>query len=170
MLVTALLIKVDSPGPVLYRQNRVGLGGRCFTLFKFRSMRTDAEASGPAWAQRRDPRVTRVGAAIRRVRIDELPQVFNVLRGEMSFIGPRPERPHFVAQFNELIPCYAARSLVKPGLTGWAQVNFPYGASVEDARTKLSYDLYYVKHRGFLLDVVILVSTVRVVLFQEGSR
>ena len=170
MLLTAALVRLDSPGPVLYRQERVGLRGRCFTLLKFRSMRTDAEARGPVWAARRDPRVTRVGAAIRLTRIDELPQLLNVLRGEMSFIGPRPERPHFVEQLERALPFYRDRAQVKPGLTGWAQVNYPYGASVEDARAKLSYDLYYVKHRGLPLDLMILVATIRVVLFQRGAR
>ncbi|GAC1338908.1 MAG: TIGR03013 family PEP-CTERM/XrtA system glycosyltransferase [Acetobacteraceae bacterium] len=170
MLVVALVVRLDSPGPVLYRQERVGLGGRCFTLLKFRSMRANAEARGPAWAQQRDPRVTRVGSFMRRTRIDELPQLLNILRGEMGFIGPRPERPHFVEQLAEAIPFYRERARVKPGLTGWAQVNYPYGASVEDARAKLSYDLYYVKNRSPLLDILILFSTVRVILFQEGAR
>ncbi len=170
MLLTALLIKLDSPGPVFYRQERVGLHGRRFTMLKFRSMRLDAELRGPAWAARKDPRMTRIGAAIRRARIDELPQLINVLRGEMGCIGPRPERQHFVEQLAALIPFYRDRACVKPGLTGWAQVNFPYGASVEDARMKLSYDLFYVKHRSLFLDLLILLSTVRVILFQEGAR
>jgi exopolysaccharide biosynthesis polyprenyl glycosylphosphotransferase len=170
MIVASLAIKLDSPGPIIYRQERVGLGNKPFTVMKFRSMRADAEARGPMWASRGDSRVTRVGSFIRLVRIDELPQLINVLRGEMSFIGPRPERPHFVEQLQRTIPFYADRALVKPGLTGWAQVNYPYGASVEDARAKLSYDLYYVKHRGFLLDLLILLATVRVVLFQRGAR
>lgn len=170
MVVMAAIVRLDSPGPVLYRQERVGLGGRSFTLMKFRSMRADAEMRGPAWATRRDPRVTRVGAFMRRTRIDELPQLLNVLRGEMSFIGPRPERPHFVEKLAAVIPFYRERTRVKPGLTGWAQVNLPYGASIEDARKKLSYDLYYVKYRGPLLDLAILFATVRVILFQEGSR
>ncbi len=170
MLLTVLAVKLDSRGPALYRQERVGLAGRPFTLLKFRSMRTDAEARGPVWAAQRDPRVTRVGGFIRLVRIDELPQLVNILRGEMSFIGPRPERPHFVAQLEQVIPAYAERALVKPGLTGWAQINYPYGASVEDARAKLSFDLYYVKHRSLLLDLTILLGTVRVVLFQRGAR
>ncbi len=168
MLVVASAVRLS--GPVLYRQERVGLGGHPFTLLKFRSMRVDAETRGPAWATQRDPRVTRVGSFLRRTRIDELPQLINVLQGTMSFIGPRPERPHFVEQLAQAIPHYQERARVKPGLTGWAQVNFPYGASVEDARVKLSYDLYYVKHRGALLDLAILFSTVRVILFQEGSR
>ncbi len=171
MLITALLIKLDSKGPVFYRQERVGLNGRPFTLFKFRSMKVDAEAGGrPRWASQKDPRVTRLGGFIRSTRIDELPQLINVLRGEMSFVGPRPERPHFVEQLAEVIPFYHERSYVKPGITGWAQVNFPYGASVEDARQKLSYDLYYVKNRSLFLDILILFSTVRVILFREGAR
>jgi sugar transferase (PEP-CTERM system associated) len=170
MALAALLIRIDSPGPILYRQERVGLHGRVFTLLKFRSMRTDAERAGPAWAAQHDPRVTRVGAFIRRTRIDELPQLINVLKGEMSFVGPRPERPHFVAQLTEVIPFYGDRATVKPGITGWAQVNYPYGASIEDARQKLSYDLYYVKRRSLFLDLLILIATVRVILFQEGSR
>ncbi len=170
LFVTALLIRIESPGPVIYRQERVGLGGRVFTLWKFRSMRCDAERAGPAWAVLRDPRVTTVGRFIRMVRIDELPQLVNILVGDMSLVGPRPERPHFVEQLAREIPVYRQRSRVKPGLTGWAQVSFPYGASVEDARKKLSYDLYYVKHRSLLFDLMILISTVRVILFQEGAR
>jgi sugar transferase (PEP-CTERM system associated) len=171
MVLTALIIKIDSPGPVFYRQQRVGKFDEPFTLFKFRSMTADAEASGsPIWAQRQDPRVTRVGRIIRATRIDELPQLVNVLRGEMSLVGPRPERPHFVEQLARAIPFYRQRAYVKPGVTGWAQINFPYGASVEDAREKLAYDLYYVKHRSLLLDLFTLVSTIRVVLLREGAR
>jgi exopolysaccharide biosynthesis polyprenyl glycosylphosphotransferase len=171
LLMTALAIKLDSRGPIFYRQERVGRGGRVFTLFKFRSMRTDAEAAGaPVWASRRDDRVTRVGRFIRLTRIDEIPQVLNVLRGDMAFVGPRPERPTFVEQLGRIIPHYNDRAVVKPGITGWAQVNYPYGASVEDARMKLAYDLYYVRRRSLFLDLLILVATVRVVLFQEGSR
>ncbi len=170
MLLTALLIKLDSPGPVFYAQERVGLHGHTFMIRKFRSMRIDAEANGPVWAATRDARVTRVGTYIRRLRIDELPQLLTILRGEMSLIGPRPERPHFVEQLAVAIPGYRERNRVKPGLTGWAQVNFPYGASIEDARAKFSFDLYYVKHRSLLLDLMILVATIRVVLFQEGAR
>jgi len=166
----ALLVRLTSPGPIFYRQVRVGLNGAHFVLFKFRSMHVDAEALGPAWAARHDPRVTPVGRIMRRTRIDELPQLFNVLRGEMSLVGPRPERPHFVAQLDSQIPFHADRTRVKPGITGWAQVNYPYGASVEDARQKLAYDLYYLKHRNLLLDLTILMATVRVILFQEGAR
>jgi exopolysaccharide biosynthesis polyprenyl glycosylphosphotransferase len=171
MALVALAIKIDSTGPVFYRQQRVGKFDLPFTLFKFRSMTADAEAGGrPIWAQRHDPRVTRAGRFIRATRIDELPQLVNVLRGEMSLVGPRPERPHFVEQLSRAIPFYRQRSYVKPGVTGWAQVNFPYGASIEDAREKLAYDLYYVKHRSFLLDAFILLSTIRVVLLREGAR
>jgi len=165
-----VLIRLESPGPVLYRQQRVGQRGRVFTLLKFRSMRVDAEARGPTWAAQHDPRVTRVGGFIRRTRIDERPQLINVLRGEMSFVGPRPERPHFVDQLAEIIPFYRDRTSIKPGITGWAQVNYPYGASIDAARQKLSYDLYYVKHRSLFLDALIVVATVRVILFQEGAR
>jgi exopolysaccharide biosynthesis polyprenyl glycosylphosphotransferase len=171
LLLTALAIKLDTKGPVLYRQERIGQGGRRFMLIKFRSMRVDAEAAGrPLWASQHDPRVTRVGRIIRRTRIDEIPQVFNVLSGDMAFVGPRPERPAFVEELRALIPNYDVRAVVKPGITGWAQVNYPYGASVEDARMKLSYDLYYIRRRSLFLDLLILMATVRVVLFQEGSR
>jgi sugar transferase (PEP-CTERM system associated) len=171
MLATAAAIKLDSRGSVLYRQERTGLHGKTFTLLKFRSMAMNAEAGGiPQWARKRDPRITRIGAFIRVSRIDELPQLLNVLRGEMSMIGPRPERPSFVHQLAQAIPFYSHRCYVKPGLTGWAQVNYQYGASVEDAREKLAYDLYYVKNRGVVLDMVILLSTVRVILFGEGAR
>ena len=170
LLIVAVLIKLDSPGPVLYRQERVGLRGRRFDLWKFRSMRTDAETSGPAWAARRDPRVTRVGAFIRAHRIDELPQLLNVLRGEMALVGPRPERPIFVEQLVQVIPGFGQRTCVLPGLTGWAQVNCPYGASVEDARIKLHHDLYYIRERSLRLDSYILLRTVGVVLRCAGAR
>ena len=170
MSAVALAIKLEDGGPVFYPQNRVGLRGAEFTCSSSAACARDAEAQGPVWAQQSDRRVTRIGAFIRRVRIDELPQLFNILRGEMSVIGPRPERPHFVRQLETAIPCYGERAWVKPGLTGWAQVNYPYGASVEDARHKLSYDLYYVKHQSPLLNLMILFATVRVVLFQEGAR
>lgn len=170
-LVVALAIRLESPGPVFYRQERVGLNGRVFRLWKFRSMRTDAELDGkPRWASTVDDRVTRVGRFIRLVRIDEIPQVINVLSGDMSFIGPRPERPFFVEQLRELLPNYDLRHRVRPGITGWAQVNYPYGASIEDARRKLAYDLFYLKKNDVLLDLAILTQTVRVVLFAQGAR
>jgi exopolysaccharide biosynthesis polyprenyl glycosylphosphotransferase len=171
MLIVALLIKLDSRGPVFYRQERVGRGGKVFMLNKFRSMSCNAEAEGrPLWAQIGDPRVTRVGRIIRCARIDELPQLLNVLRGEMSMVGPRPERPYFVEQLSASIPFYAARHFVKPGITGWAQVNAPYTASIEDTREKLRYDLYYIKHRSIGLYWRILLRTVRVVIGGEGAR
>jgi exopolysaccharide biosynthesis polyprenyl glycosylphosphotransferase len=171
LLLAALAIKLDSPGPVFYRQERVGLNGRVFTIYKLRSMRTDAETdSPPVWAAERDPRVTRVGALIRHTRIDEIPQVANVLRGDMGLIGPRPERPHFVDQLREVLPFYADRHHVRPGITGWAQVNYSYGATIEDAREKLAYDLYYVNHRSLVFDLLVMISTVRVILFREGAR
>jgi sugar transferase (PEP-CTERM system associated) len=171
MVLTALLIVLDSNGPVFYRQERVGLNGGLFLVIKFRSMRIDAEEDGAAqWAAQRDTRVTRVGALIRKLRIDELPQLLNVLRGEMSLVGPRPERPCFVKEFTKKIPFYAERHCVKPGITGWAQVNYPYGASLEDARNKLGYDLYYVKNRGLFLDLIVVFQTVRVILFADGAR
>ncbi len=171
MLVVALCVWMESDGPILYRQSRVGEGGRSFDLAKFRSMRTDAEADGVArWASTNDNRVTRVGAFIRMTRLDELPQLFNVLRGDMSFVGPRPERPHFVAQLDEQLRYYAVRHSVKPGLTGWAQLRYPYGASVHDAGEKLKFDLFYVKNQGLLLDLMIMLQTVEVVLFRRGAR
>jgi sugar transferase (PEP-CTERM system associated) len=171
LLATALAIKLESPGPVFYRQERVGQGGRPFLLFKFRSMRQDAEADGtPQWAQQADPRVTRVGALIRKARIDEIPQAINVLRGDMSFVGPRPERPFFVDELGAQIPFYRERHAVKPGITGWAQLNYPYGASVEDARQKLQYDLFYIKYYTVMLDIAIGLQTVRVVLWNAGAR
>ncbi len=171
LILAAIAIRLESPGPILYRQERVGRGNKTFMLVKFRSMREDAEAGGRAvWASKADPRVTRVGRWLRLTRIDEIPQVINVLRGEMHFVGPRPERPGFVEQLGRQIPHYHDRAAVKPGITGWAQVNYPYGASVEDARMKLAYDLYYVRRRSLFLDLLILVATVRVILFQEGAR
>jgi len=170
MLVVACLIKLESPGSVLYRQRRVGLHGSVFTLLKLRSMRADAEAAGPRWAAECDPRITRVGAVIRACRIDELPQLINVLRGEMSLVGPRPERPYFTERLAHLIPHYNERTHVLPGVTGWAQVRYPYGASVEDSYAKLTYDLHYVAHRSLLFDLRILAETVRVVLFRIGAR
>jgi sugar transferase (PEP-CTERM system associated) len=171
MLLTALAIKLESPGPVLYRQQRVGRGGRPFDVVKFRSMRTDAEKDGvPRWACAADSRVTRVGKVIRKLRIDELPQLFGVLVGHMSLVGPRPERPFFVDQLTQDIPFYAARHSVKPGVTGWAQVSYQYGASREDTIEKLQYDLYYVKNHSLFLDLVILFETVGVVLTGKGAQ
>lgn len=171
LLATAALIKLESRGPVFYRQERVGLNGKLFSLWKFRSMRVDAEGDGvPQWARSADNRVTLVGRVIRKFRIDEIPQIINVLAGDMSFIGPRPERPFFVSQLREQIPHYDLRHRVRPGITGWAQVNYPYGASIEDARQKLTYDLYYLKKNDLLLDLAILVQTVRVILFADGAR
>jgi len=170
LLLLVCVIKLDSRGPLLYRQHRVGLHGEVFTLLKFRSMRIDAEAGGPRWAAERDPRVTRVGAFVRAFRIDELPQLVNVLRGEMSLVGPRPERPHFATQLARVIPGYEDRTRVLPGITGWAQVSYPYGASVEDARIKLTYDLHYLQNQTLSLDLHILVATVRVVLLRVGAR
>lgn len=171
MVLTALAIKLDSPGPILYRQERVGLGGASFMCIKFRSMRTDAEKDGVArWASKNDSRITRIGAFIRKTRIDELPQLFSVLRGEMSMVGPRPERPAFVAQLREQIRYYDLRHTVKPGLTGWAQTRYSYGASLEDARRKHQFDLYYVKNNSLMLDLQVLVDTVSVVLFREGAH
>lgn len=168
MLLVALAIKLDSPGPVFYRQIRTGLHGKPFMVYKFRSMYQDAEKWGVQWANERDPRVTKVGRWLRSVRIDELPQIVNVLRGEMSLIGPRPERPEFDVKLKEKIPYYDVRYLVKPGITGWAQVMYPYGASVEDAYEKLAYDLYYIKNYSFWLDLAIAFKTVRVVLLGKG--
>ncbi len=172
MILTFLAIKIEDgwQAPALYRQARVGLGGRVFKVLKFRSMHQDAELNGAQWAQHADPRVTHVGAIIRKLRIDELPQVFNVLRGDMSFVGPRPERPEFVAQLAEKIPYYAQRHCVKPGITGWAQLCYPYGSSENDALEKLQYDLYYIKNNSLLFDLAILIQTAEVVLFGKGAR
>ena len=169
MLVTALLIFIEDGAPVLYSQERVGLDGKSFNVLKFRSMRSDAEKSGtPQWAAKNDPRVTRIGNFIRRVRIDELPQIFNVFKGEMSFVGPRPERPYFVEQLIEVVPYYNVRHSIKPGITGWAQVRYGYGASAEDGLQKLQYDLYYVKNNSLFLDILVLIDTLKVVLFRSG--
>jgi exopolysaccharide biosynthesis polyprenyl glycosylphosphotransferase len=170
MVAVACAIKLDSRGPALFRQQRVGENGRNFTLNKFRSMRVDAEREGPVWAAPADPRVTRVGRWLRQLRLDELPQFWNVLMGDMSFVGPRPERPEFVERLQRQIPFYMGRHSVKPGITGWAQVRHRYAASVEDSVEKLQYDLYYIKNRSPLLDLVILLSTLQVVLFARGSR
>ena len=171
IVIFAILVKLDSRGPAFFRQTRVGLYGQPFDVVKLRSMRTDAEAAGGAqWATTNDPRVTRIGRFIRKVRIDELPQAWSVLKGEMSFVGPRPERPEFVADLEDKLPYYAERHMVKPGITGWAQINYPYGASIEDSRHKLEYDLYYAKNYTPFLDLLIILQTLRVVLWREGAR
>jgi len=171
MVFAVMAIGMESGYPFLYRQERVGMGGKIFTIYKFRSMVQNAEKGGaPQWAQARDARVTRVGNVLRKVRIDELPQIINVLRGDMSFVGPRPERHFFVDQLIEQVPYYAARHSVKPGITGWAQVRYPYGASLEDAIEKLQFDLYYVKNHTFILDLFIMFQTAQVVLFGKGAR
>ncbi len=170
MLLTAIAIRLDSEGPILYRQERVGASDRTFTLLKFRSMRADAETGTPMWACNHDARVTRVGRFIRLTRLDELPQLWNVLRGEMSFVGPRPERRYFVDQLTAVIPFYAERHAVRPGITGWAQVRYRYGASIEDASEKLRYDLYYIKHLSIGFDLTIFIDTVRVILAGKGAQ
>lgn len=168
--VAAALVKIESRGPIFYSQERIGLDGEAFTVVKFRSMTVDAEKDGPQWAAKKDARVTRIGHILRKTRIDEIPQVFNVLRGDMSFVGPRPERPVFVAELREHLRFYDERHRLKPGITGWAQINYPYGASIDDAREKLSYDLYYVKNASIFLDLLILLQTVRVIIFPSGAR
>ena len=171
MAIVAVLIRLDSPGSVLYRQERIGHDDQPFEIIKFRSMFVDAEDDGaPQWAEFKDPRVTRVGAVLRRTRLDELPQLWNVLKGEMSLVGPRPERPHFVSRFGRQIPFYGVRHSVRPGITGWAQINFKYAASLEDTKRKLEYDLFYVKNRSVFLDLAILLQTLRIILWQQGAR
>ncbi len=171
MALVAVAVKLDSRGAVFYTQERVGKNGRAFKIIKFRSMNADAEdQSGPVWAGADDPRVTRVGRIIRKLRLDELPQFINVMRGDMNFVGPRPERPVFVERLSEIVPYYSQRHLVKPGLTGWAQIKYPYGSSVEDAIEKLMYDLYYIKNQSLLLDAIIIFETIKIVLFGRGGR
>ena len=172
LAMLALLIRLDSAGPVLYRQKRVGERGRVFHLYKLRTMREDAEArTGPVWASPgRDTRVTRLGRLLRTLRLDELPQLFNVVRGEMSFVGPRPERPHFVEQLRKVIPYYDERHSVRPGITGWAQVKFGYGSTIEDSERKLQFDLYYIKNMSLLLDLAIIVDTFKVMVVGRGAR
>ena len=168
MLLTAAAVKLESPGPMLYRQIRTGQSGRNFMIYKFRSMRVDAEKNGAVWAMKNDERVTRVGKFIRLTRLDELPQLFNVFKGDMSFVGPRPERPEFNTMLAEKIPFYNLRHTVPPGITGWAQVLYPYGASVEDATEKLQYELYYIRHHSLLMDILIILKTVNVIVFGKG--
>jgi sugar transferase (PEP-CTERM system associated) len=171
MAVVAVLIKLDSKGPVIFSQQRAGKGRHKFQIYKFRSMVQDAEeATGPVWAGEDDPRITRIGKIIRRLRIDELPQIWNVLKGDMSFVGPRPEREVFIKELIRQIPYYDARLTVKPGVTGWAQINYAYGASVEDAVEKLNYDLFYIKNMSFMMDLLIILRTVKIVLFGRGAR
>lgn len=166
-----LIIKLDSPGPVLFKQQRVGEKEKNFTIFKFRTMRQDAEKeTGAVWAKADDPRITKVGEFLRKSRLDEIPQLLNVLSGSMSLVGPRPERPEFVHKLKEIIPYYSSRHSVKPGVTGWAQVSYPYGASVEDAIEKLRYDLYYIKNVTLVFDLMIILETIKVVLFRRGGR
>jgi sugar transferase (PEP-CTERM system associated) len=169
-LIVSIAIKLDSKGPVLYRQERVGEDGKIFHLLKFRSMHVDAEESGPVWTKVDDRRITRVGRWIRKLRFDEIPQMLNVLRGEMSFIGPRPERPFFVDMLKREIPYYSERHVIKPGITGWAQICYRYGASKEDALEKLKYDLYYIKHMSLVFDLMIIFDTVKIVLLGKGAR
>ncbi|MBL8862630.1 MAG: TIGR03013 family PEP-CTERM/XrtA system glycosyltransferase [Planctomycetes bacterium] len=170
MLATAIAVRLDSPGPILFTQERVGRDGRTFVLLKFRSMRADAEKStGPVWATQDDPRITRVGRIIRKTRLDELPQLVNVLAGHMSIVGPRPEREHFVAELAQRIPYFRQRHVVKPGLTGWAQINYRYGSSFEDALQKLQYDLYYIKNQSLIFDLSIVFNTVKIVLLRKGT-
>jgi len=169
-LIIALAIKLDSPGPVFYRQERVGQGGRTFYMVKFRSMTVDAEKDGPIWAVVNDQRVTSVGRWLRKLRLDELAQIINVIRGEMSIVGPRPERPYFVKKLVKKVPFYSHRHAVKPGITGWAQIMYPYGASQEQAQEKLKYDLYYIKHMSPLMDLRIISETAKIVLLGRGAR
>src|SRR5436305_9423685 len=168
-LLTVILIKIDSSGPVLYNQERVGKNGRTFTLMKFRSMRVDAEKDGPVWASNGDDRMTRVGKIIRKIRVDEIPQFWNILRGDMTFVGPPSERPHFVAQLVQGIDYYEQRHSIAPGLTGWAQIKYPYGASIEDAKKKLEYDLYYIKNQNVMLDATIMFETIKTILSGRGT-
>lgn len=170
LLLAMLAVKLDSVGPIFYSQERVGKGGLPYNVTKLRTMRTDAEVAGPVWATSNDSRVTRVGRFLRKSRIDELPQIFAVLAGHMSMVGPRPERPHFVDQLKEQIPFYGLREIVKPGVTGWAQIRYPYGSTVEDAVRKLEFDLYYIRHRSFFLNLSILFHTARTVLTGRGAR
>jgi lipopolysaccharide/colanic/teichoic acid biosynthesis glycosyltransferase len=169
LLLTALAVRIESRGPILFRQERVGLNEKIIKVLKFRSMLHDSEGATPRWTSDNDDRITRVGRFIRKVRIDELPQLINVLRGEMSLIGPRPERPYFVDLLEQKIPYYGLRHTVRPGITGWAQVRYQYGGSVEEAKTKLEYDLFYIRHLSPMLDFAILLETAKVLLWQRGA-
>lgn len=165
-----LMVRFSSPGPIFFRQTRVGMGGRNFTVYKFRTMRQDAEAAGAKWATKNDPRVTRVGMFMRKTRLDEVPQLWNVLRGDMGFVGPRPERPEFVPWLSEQIPYFDLRHMIRPGLTGWAQVRYGYGATLEESREKLEYDLYYIKHMTLGLDLLIMFETIKTILRRRGAQ
>jgi exopolysaccharide biosynthesis polyprenyl glycosylphosphotransferase len=165
-----LAVRLSSPGPIFFTQTRVGLRGRLFTLFKFRTMREDAEVQGAVWAAKDDSRVTPLGRFMRKVRLDEIPQLWNVLRGEMAFVGPRPERPEFVQWLSQEIPFYDLRHMIRPGITGWAQVRYRYGASLEETRRKLEYDLYYVKHLSIGLDLLIMFETVKTIILRRGAQ
>lgn len=165
------MIKLDSRGPVIYKQERVGLNGKVFFVFKFRSMRQDAEAgSGPVWAATSDSRVTRVGRVLRTLRLDELPQLFNILQGDMNLVGPRPERPHFVSQLKQDVPFYDLRHSIRPGITGWAQVSAGYGATIEESQEKLEYDLFYILNRSLVFDALIVIKTFKIMLCGKGAR
>jgi sugar transferase (PEP-CTERM system associated) len=165
-----LMVRLSSPGPIFFRQTRVGLGGKTFTVYKFRTMRTDAEVAGAKWATKNDPRVTRVGMFMRKIRLDEVPQLWNVLRGDMGFVGPRPERPEFVPWLTEQIPYFNLRHMIRPGLTGWAQVRYGYGATLAESREKLEFDLYYIKHMTLGLDLLIMFETVKTILRRQGAQ
>jgi sugar transferase (PEP-CTERM system associated) len=165
-----LAVRLSSPGPIFFKQTRVGQRGRSFTAYKFRTMRQDAEAQGAVWATKNDPRVTSIGRLMRKTRIDEIPQLWNVLRGEMAFVGPRPERPEFVRWLSQEIPFYDLRHMIRPGITGWAQVRYQYGASLEETKQKLEYDLYYVKHQSISLDLLIIFETVKTILLRRGAQ
>ncbi len=166
--IIAFAIKLETPGPIFYKQRRVGKNGELFIIYKFRSMAANAETNGAQWASEDDPRITRVGGVLRRTRLDELPQILSILKGDLSFVGPRPERPEFVEELRKIIPFYDIRHSVKPGLTGWAQINFPYGASAKDSYRKLQYDLFYIKNRSIALDITTLLKTIKTVLSRAG--
>ncbi|MBS1821025.1 MAG: TIGR03013 family PEP-CTERM/XrtA system glycosyltransferase [Acidobacteria bacterium] len=165
-----LMVRLSSPGPIFFKQTRVGMGGNNFTVYKFRTMRTDAEASGAKWAMKDDPRATKIGSFMRKVRLDEVPQLWNVLRGDMGFVGPRPERPEFVPELASKIPYFELRHMIRPGLTGWAQVRYGYGSTIEQAREKLEYDLYYIKHMTLGLDLLIMFETVKTIIRRRGAQ
>ena len=168
--IVMLLVRLSSPGPIFFSQTRVGLGGRTFSVYKFRSMRQDAEVAGAKWATKNDPRVTRIGMFMRKTRLDEIPQLWNVLRGDMGFVGPRPERPEFVPWLSEQIPYFDLRHMIRPGLTGWAQVRYGYGATLAESREKLEYDLYYIKHMSLGLDLLIMFETIKTILRRRGAQ